>query len=40
MWDVTFTLLQGFGTTCLIFFLTLVFALPLGLLVASGACAN
>ena len=37
MWDVTFTLLQGFGTTCLIFFLTLVFALPLGLLVAFGS---
>ena len=37
MWDVTFTLLQGFGTTCLIFFLTLVFALPPGLLVAFGS---
>ena len=37
MWEVTLTLLQGFGTTCLIFFLTLVFALPLGLLVAFGS---
>ena len=37
MWEVTLTLLHGFGTTCLIFFLTLVFALPLGLLVAFGS---
>lgn len=35
--EVTLNLLQGFGTTCLIFFTTLVLALPLGLLVAFGA---
>ena len=32
--DVTSRLLEGFSLTCLIFILTLVFALPLGLLVA------
>ncbi len=35
--EVTLDLLQGFGTTCLIFILTLVLALPLGLIVAFGA---
>lgn len=35
--EVTLNLLEGFGTTCLIFLLTLVLALPLGLLVAFGA---
>ncbi len=35
--EITLDLLQGFGTTCLIFLLTLVLALPLGLLVAFGA---
>lgn len=35
--EVTLDLLQGFGTTCLIFLLTLVLALPLGLIVAFGA---
>lgn len=35
--EITLNLLEGFGTTCLIFFLTLVLALPLGLLVAFGA---
>ena len=32
--DVTLRLLEGFGLTCLIFVLTLVFALPLGLLIS------
>ena len=32
--DVTLRLLEGFGLTCIIFIVTLVFALPLGLLVA------
>ena len=36
-WTVTRTLLEGFGTTVEIFALTLVFALPLGLLVAVGS---
>lgn len=36
MWDVTVTLLGGFGTTCLIFLLTLVLSLPLGLILAFG----
>lgn len=31
---VTQTLLEGFGTTCLLFIITLVFALPLGLLIS------
>lgn len=35
--SVTLELLKGFGTTCYIFALTLVFALPLGLIVAFGA---
>jgi len=34
--NVTLTLLSGFGLTCLLFILTLVFALPLGLLIAFG----
>ncbi len=34
--DVTLNLLSGFGVTCLIFILTLVMALPLGLLIAFG----
>lgn len=34
---VTLDLLEGFGTTCSIFLLTLVLALPLGLIVAFGA---
>ena len=34
--QVTNTLLQGFGYTCLLFLLTLVFALPLGLAIAFG----
>lgn len=36
-WTVTRTLLEGFGTSAEIFALTLVFALPLGLLVALGS---
>ena len=34
--DVTLSLLKGFGTTCSIFGLTLVLALPLGLLISFG----
>ena len=34
---VTLDLLQGFGTTCLLFIMTLVLAIPLGLLVSFGA---
>ncbi len=34
---VTASLLEGFGTTLQLFFLTLVFSLPLGLLVAFGS---
>ena len=35
-WEVTIALLEGFGTTCSIFGLTLVLALPLGLLISFG----
>ena len=35
-WEVTLDLLKGFGTTCSIFGLTLVLALPLGLLISFG----
>ncbi len=35
--DVTLKLLQGFGVTCQLFFLTLLFALPLGLIIAFGS---
>lgn len=35
-WSVSLDLLQGFGVSALIFLLTLVFALPLGLLIAFG----
>ena len=34
--EVTLKLLQGFGTTCALFALTLVFALPLGLIISFG----
>ena len=37
LWEVTYRLLQGFQTTCLIFALTLLFALPLGLVIAFGS---
>lgn len=36
-WNVTLNLLQGFGMTCLIFLLTLLIALPLGLVIAFGS---
>lgn len=36
-WKVTLDLLQGFGVTCLIFLLTLVISLPLGLLIAFAS---
>lgn len=36
-WEVTQSLLSGLGTTVEIFILTLLFALPLGLLIAFGA---
>lgn len=35
--EITLNLLEGFGTTCLLFFLTLVFAIPLGLVVVAGS---
>lgn len=35
--EITAKLMEGFGTTCLLFLLTLVLALPLGLLVAFGS---
>jgi polar amino acid transport system permease protein len=34
--EVTLKLLEGFGTTCALFALTLVFALPLGLIISFG----
>lgn len=36
-WEVTQSLLSGFGTTVEIFLFTLLFALPLGLILAFGA---
>lgn len=36
-WEVTLNLLKGFGTTCEIFALTLLFALPLGLIISFGS---
>jgi len=36
-WAVTLRLLSGFKTTCLIFSLTLLFALPLGLIISFGS---
>ena len=38
--SVTLTLLEGFGTSCLIFLLTLVFSLPLGLIIAFGSLSS
>lgn len=35
-WEITLSLLNGLGQTCLIFALTLVLALPLGLLISFG----
>ena len=40
MLEVSLTLLSGFGTTCLIFFLTLLMALPLGLIIAFGGMSS
>ena len=37
IWSVTLKLFDGFGVTCLLFLLTLVFALPLGLIIAFGS---
>ncbi len=39
-WDVNLALLIGFRETCLIFALTLVLALPLGLLISFGSMAK
>jgi len=36
-WDVTLTLWNGFQTSLLLFFLTLLFSLPLGLLISFGS---
>lgn len=36
-WTVTLSLLEGFGGTLKLFFLTLLFALPLGLLICLGS---
>lgn len=36
-WEVNRQLLDGFGDTCLLFFATLVFSLPLGLVVCFGS---
>lgn len=36
-WSVTQSLLQGFEVTCLIFIITLIFSLPLGLIIAFGS---
>lgn len=37
LWTVTLSLLKGFGTTLEIFALTLLFSLPLGLVIAFGS---
>jgi len=36
-WDVTLSLLEGFGGTMKLFVLTLIFALPLGLIISFGS---
>ena len=36
-WQVTLSLLEGFGMTLTIFALTLLFAIPLGLVIAFGS---
>ena len=36
-WQITASLFEGFGTTCLLFILTLVFSLPLGLIISFGS---
>ena len=35
--NISLALLEGFGTTCLLFALTLIFAIPLGLIVSFGS---
>ena len=40
MLNVTLTLLSGFKTTLLLFFLTLLFALPLGLVISFGSMSH
>ena len=35
--EVTKALFEGFGTTCLLFALTLIFAIPLGLIISFGS---
>ncbi len=37
IWSVTLKLFDGFGVTCLLFILTLVFSLPLGLIISFGS---
>lgn len=39
-WSITTTLFEGFGVTCLLFILTLVLALPLGLIISFGSMAK
>ncbi len=36
-WSITLKLLEGFGVSCLLFLLTLVFSLPLGLVISFGS---
>lgn len=36
-WSITLKLLDGFGVSCLLFLLTLVFSLPLGLVISFGS---
>ncbi|MBQ8432047.1 MAG: amino acid ABC transporter permease [Clostridia bacterium] len=36
-WQITAKLFEGFGVTCLLFLLTLVFSLPLGLIISFGS---
>ncbi len=36
-WSITASLFEGFGVTCLLFLLTLVFSLPLGLIISFGS---
>ena len=38
--EVTLILLDGFGKTCSLFFLTLLFSLPLGLIISFGSMSN
>ena len=36
-WSITLSLLEGFGISCKLFILTLLFALPLGLIISFGS---